>query len=148
MQALQERHVRLMGVLESLGKSLTIFDAINRGEWCGCSKVDPKEEYRIHRDSVIQRFKWSIDLLCKYLTNYLEVTQVTIGINVPGEVVRTACAAKILGEDEAENILAMIKSRNMTSHMYVEEVAELLAAKIPEYHAVMCVVAQRLIIKE
>jgi len=147
MDKLNRKHQQLIQALKTLETTIEIFKFCNQKKGCGCSKIDPAEDYRIHRDSVVQRFEYCIDLFWKYLKKYLEIMQITVGINVPGEVVRTACTAKVLSEDEAENILDMIKSRNMTSHMYVEEVAELLAAKIPTYHAVMSVATQRLVLK-
>lgn len=105
---------------------------------------DPEEEYRIHRDSVVQRFKYSTDLFWKFIKNYLESAHVLSGIKIPSEVIREAYSLRLINEDEAETILEMIKNRNMTSHIYIEEIAERLVQKIPAFYLTMHDVAQRL----
>ena len=107
-------------------------------------KVDYEDEYRTYRDSVVQRFEYTIDLFWKYLKNYLEVAQVVTGLKIPSEVMREAFSLRLLSEEETEKILEMIKSRNMTSHIYIEEIAERLALNIPEYYQLLQKLAERL----
>ncbi|MBD3231471.1 hypothetical protein GF322_02295 [Candidatus Dependentiae bacterium] len=107
--------------------------------------IDYEEEYKIYRDSVIQRFEYSTDLFWKYLKKYLETVHVLTGIKIPSEVVRQAYSLKIISEEEAEKILEMIKNRNMTSHIYVEEIAEQLIHLIPKYYEILDKVAQKLV---
>ena len=38
---------------------------------------------------------------------------------------------------DAELILKMINDRNMSSHIYKEEIADIISAEIPEYYKVM-----------
>jgi len=106
--------------------------------------MDYEEEYRGHRDSTIQRFKYSVDLLWKYLKKYLEDILALRGANGPKPVIKESYAAQIINEEEAEKSLEMITDRNMTSHIYVEEIAEQLVKKIPDYSHLIHVVALRL----
>lgn len=107
-------------------------------------KIDYQDQYRTNRDSVVQRFKYSIDLFWKYLKTYLENADVSMQIKIPSEVIRQAFSIGLINEDEASKILDMIKSRNMTSHIYVEEIAEQLAAAIPGYYGVLETISRRL----
>lgn len=61
--------------------------------------------------------------------------------NSPREVIRTGLRAKLYSEDISKELLQMLDDRNLTSHTYVEELAEFIAGRIPAYsknmHAVM-----------
>jgi len=90
------------------------------------------------RDSLIQRFRGSIELFWKYLKRYEEeVLQLVLEVNAPRSVITAACKAKVISEADAEMLLEMLSGRNLTSHIYKEEVAEQLSAKIPEYYQLM-----------
>lgn len=73
------------------------------------------------RDGVIQRFEFTYELAWKTTKDYLE----SIGIvdkNSPKAVFKEAYGQKLLGHEE--NWLLMLNDRNMTSHVYKEEMAE------------------------
>ncbi|MDD2212853.1 MAG: nucleotidyltransferase substrate binding protein [Clostridia bacterium] len=79
------------------------------------------------RDGVIQRFEFTYELAWKTTKNYLE----SIGIvdkNSPKVVFKEAYEQKLLGHEE--NWLLMLNDRNMTSHVYKEEMAEEIAERI------------------
>lgn len=103
-----------------------------------------EEEYQQCRDSAIQRFEYCVDFFWKFLKKYLETKHVVPDIKVPGEVIRTCYTTGLMSEHEAEQFLEMIKERNKTSHLYLEELAEHLITKIPNYCDLMQKVAQRL----
>lgn len=146
MERLNQRRVQLEQALASLERVLVIFKELGQGRGCCAHAVDREEEYRIHRDSVIQRFEYCIDLLWKYLKLYLAQKDVVLDINVAGEAVRQACVAKIVTESEAEQLLAMIKSRNMTSHIYIEAIAQQLVVDVARYYQVMLTITKRLVL--
>jgi nucleotidyltransferase substrate binding protein (TIGR01987 family) len=130
---LAQKRIQLIQAISTLEKALDNFAFLVNEKISYNPHMDYAEEYRTHRDSVIQRFEYTIDLFWKYLKKYLESVHVLSGIKIPGEVIRTACSLEIIKENEAEQILAMIKSRNITSHIYVEEIAEQIIATIPKY---------------
>lgn len=79
------------------------------------------------RDGVIQRFEFTYELAWKTTRDYLE----SIGIvdkNSPKVVFKEAYEQKLLGHEE--NWLLMLNDRNMTSHVYKEEMAEEIAERI------------------
>lgn len=85
----------------------------------------------IVRDAVIQRFEFTYELAWKTTKEYLEY----IGImdkNSPKAVVKEAYAQKLISNEQ--NWLTMIKDRNMTSHLYKEEMAKEIATRIIDYY--------------
>ena len=86
------------------------------------------------RDSMIQRFEYSIDLLWKYLKSYLyDQLNIVPDIVSPNNIIREAGKARLISEKETEIMLEMIKKRNLTSHIYQEEIAEILSVELPAY---------------
>lgn len=99
-------------------------------------------EYRAHRDSVIKRFELSLDTFLKYLKFFLEETKGVVQ-NSPKPIMRECYRNGIITEDEGNLALAMIDTRNLTSHIYREEIAEQIVHQIPAYYKFM----QRVLIK-
>ena len=98
------------------------------------------KENIILRDAMIQRFEYSTEAFWKYLKAYL-LTEHNLSANSPREVIRTGLNAKLYGEEISKELLQMLDDRNLTSHTYVEELAETIAGRIPAHsknmHAVM-----------
>ncbi|MDA7822598.1 nucleotidyltransferase substrate binding protein [Opitutales bacterium] len=103
------------------------------------SYLEDKENI-ILRDAMIQRFEYSTEAFWKYLKAYL-LTEHNLPANSPREVIRLGLKAKIYSEEISKELLQMLDDRNLTSHTYVEELAESIAGCIPAYsknmHAVM-----------
>lgn len=79
------------------------------------------------RDGVIQRFEFTYELAWKTTKVYLE----SIGIvdkNSPKAVIKEAYAQKLI--ENENNWILMLNDRNMTSHVYKEEMAEEIAERI------------------
>lgn len=133
--------MQALATLERASQTLTIFvqEGVSHNP-----HLDYEEEYRGLRDSAIQRFEYSVDLYWKYLKIYLEKVLALPNINGPKPVIRKSYSSNIMNEQEAEESLKMIDDRNMTSHIYVEEIAEHLTAKIPRYYTLMDKVSRRL----
>lgn len=79
------------------------------------------------RDGVIQRFEFTYELAWKTTKEFLEEVGI-VEVNSPKAVIKEAYAQKLLGDEK--NWLLMINDRNMTSHMYKEEMAEEIAERI------------------
>ena len=69
------------------------------------------------------------------------LTEHNLSANSPREVIRIGLKAKLYSEEISKELLQMLDDRNLTSHTYVEELAESIAGRIPAYsknmHAVM-----------
>ncbi len=97
------------------------------------------------RDSMIQRFEYCTDMLWKLIKVYLEKVQnITLTMNSPKGIIREAVLSRFLSEDEGEECMDMIKKRNETSHIYLEEVAEDIAKVIPKFYQLMHIIVTRI----
>ena len=81
---------------------------------------------------MIQRFEYSTEAFWKYLKAYL-LTEHNLSANSPREVIRTGLKAKLYSEEISKELLQMLDDRNLTSHTYVQELAEFIALRIPDY---------------
>ena len=96
------------------------------------SKYSENQSDVILRDALIQRFEYSTEAYWKYLKAYLQ-TEHNLSANSPREVIRTGLSAKLYSEKTSQELLQMLDDRNLTSHTYVEELAESIAHRIPDY---------------
>ncbi len=96
------------------------------------SKYSENQSDVILRDALIQRFEYSTEAFWKYLKAYLQ-TEHNLSANSPREVIRTGLTAKLYSEETSQELLQMLDDRNLTSHTYVEELAESIANRIPVY---------------
>ena len=90
----------------------------------------------ILRDAMIQRFEYSTEAFWKYLKAYLSIEH-NLSANSPREVIRTGLKVNLYDEAISNELLQMLDDRNLTSHTYVEKLAESIAARIPSYSTVM-----------
>jgi len=77
-----------------------------------------KDEYI--RDSAIQRFEFTFELAWKTIKAHLE--EKGIRVDAPKDAIREAFRIGLIGDDPTW--LEMIKTRNLTSHVYNEAMAE------------------------
>jgi len=147
MEKIKQKYQNLTKALATLDKALTTFNLLKKEGKSYNPHIDFQEEYRTHRDSVIQRFEYSEELFWKYLQIYLKEVLAIIDIHGPKPVIRKSFSLELLNEPEAEKSLEMIKDRNLSSHIYIEAIAEHLASKIPGYYHLMHEVTQKLVPK-
>ena len=97
------------------------------------------------RDSLIQRFEFCVDLFWKYLKKYLENFQQKPSVIIaPTPTIRAACSARLVSEADADEMLEMVKSRNITSHIYQEEMADRISVNVPKYYKLMLKYVEKL----
>jgi nucleotidyltransferase substrate binding protein (TIGR01987 family) len=101
------------------------------------------KENIILRDAMIQRFEYSTEAFWKYLKAFLSIEH-NLPANSPRDVIRTGLNVKLYGEEISKELLQMLDDRNLTSHTYVEELAESIAHRIPDYSKNMSEVMTRL----
>lgn len=84
------------------------------------------------RDGVIQRFEFTYELAWKTTKEYLEDIGITDKTS-PKAVIKEAYAQKLITNES--NWLLMLNDRNLTSHVYKEEMAEEIAERIVNTYA-------------
>lgn len=87
-----------------------------------------KDEYM--RDSAIQRFEFTFELAWKAMKAYLE-SEKGLKVHSPRDAIRAAFQVGLIGEEIAW--IEMIETRNLTSHVYREEMAERVYGCLPRY---------------
>lgn len=94
-------------------------------------------EYSIFvQDASIQRFEYTTEAVWKCLQSYLKEYEGILCAS-PKACFREAKKVKLLDDDAANLALAMIDDRNLISHTYHEEVAEMLYKHLPQYALLM-----------
>ncbi|MCY3830871.1 MAG: nucleotidyltransferase [Rhodospirillaceae bacterium] len=86
----------------------------------------------VERDAAIKRFEFTFEAVWKAAQRYLAVME-QIEAGSPGAVIRTCREVGFGDDDAAEARLQAAKDRNLTSHMYREEVAAAIFSRLPEH---------------
>ena len=144
MGKLEISHKSLLNALDTLEKAIEYFDKIEHKTQEPISFLKYEDLRRAFRDSLIQRFEFSTDLFWKYIKSYLEVSLKLQPLNGPKPVIKSACKANLITEEDTQNILEMIDCRNLTSHIYREEIADQVCLKISKYYQLMRKYAKKL----
>ncbi|MFQ5965793.1 MAG: HI0074 family nucleotidyltransferase substrate-binding subunit [Candidatus Scalinduaceae bacterium] len=90
----------------------------------------------IVRDAAIQRFEYTFEAFWKFIKEYLKTKEGVIS-NSPKSCFREVFTVGMINEDETIKLLEMTDNRNMTSHTYKEEVAQIIYGKLEEYSRLM-----------
>lgn len=91
---------------------------------------------QIVRDATIQRFEYSFEACWKALKRYLEESEGLV-CNSPKSCFRVAFKVGLLDEGKAELALEMSDERNLTSHTYVEAVAQRVYGRAGDFADLM-----------
>jgi nucleotidyltransferase substrate binding protein (TIGR01987 family) len=86
----------------------------------------------LEKEGLIQRFEYTYELAWKCLKDYLVHTGVTLPAVTPLHTVREAFAARLIPDGDVW--IDMIEKRNLTSHVYHEEVAVEVVTAIEEFY--------------
>jgi len=81
------------------------------------------KDYEFFRDSVIQRFEFSVEIMWKTIKRFLEAQEGII-CRSPKSCIRELFSVGLISEKDTVKLLRMIDDRNRTTHTYHEEVAE------------------------
>jgi nucleotidyltransferase substrate binding protein, HI0074 family len=96
-----------------------------------------RESYSVVvRDAAIQRFEYTFEAFWKFLRDYLREAE-GIRCNSPKSCFREALSAGLINEKQAMTCLEMTDDRNLTSHTYIEQLAEQIYGKIKSYCRLM-----------
>ncbi len=90
----------------------------------------------IVRDATIQRFEYTFEVFWKTIREYLREHEGIVR-NSPKSCFREAMNVGLMDEEQTIKCLEMTDDRNLTSHTYIEEVAERIYGKIKEYYSLM-----------
>ena len=94
------------------------------------------DDYSFFRDSAIQRFEFTVEIMRKSIKHYLYEYE---GIECvsPKSCLREFFAVTNLDEKKAKLLMQMIDDRNLSSHTYHEEIAEEIFNNLRNYVDIM-----------
>lgn len=98
----------------------------------------------IVRDAAIQRFEYTFESVWKLVKAYLYEVEGLV-CNSPKSCWRELLAVGLADESEVSQLLAITDDRNLTSHTYVEAVAEAIYEKLPAYWRLLQQVHDRIV---
>lgn len=133
MERLKLRYEIIEKALNAFKKSVDRLETANKNFE---KDSNLEEDYRSARDSAIKRFEISLDTLWKYLKIYLEV-KIGLTQSSPKPIFRECLRVELINEKDTTEALKMIDARNMTSHIYKEEIAEQLSSNLSKYYDLM-----------
>jgi len=107
-----------------------------RKAWDTLNEVLKEDFSSVVRDAAIQRFEYTFETTWKVLKVYLKEREGIIA-NSPKSVFREALSVGILDANHTELALEMTDDRNLTSHTYLEQVAQQIFEKLPAYRDLM-----------
>lgn len=90
----------------------------------------------IVRDAAIQRFEYTFEAMWKLSQKYLKEKEGILAQS-PKSVIRELFPLGIILEAETEILLDMVNKRNMSSHTYLEEIADTIFSKLEQYNQLM-----------
>lgn len=134
MESLEKRHTIVLQTLTTLNDS--IIDLSN-----------PKYAsiYDIVRDSVIKRFEYTFDTFWKFIREYLEekhgIKFTTIS---PKSVWREALNARLIAQEEFDQLINMVDDRNLTSHTYNELLAQEISQRVANYYKLIQTILKKI----
>ena len=100
-------------------------------------KAISQEPYSvIVRDAAIQRFEYTFEAFWKLLRDYLREIE-GIRCNSPKSCFREALSVGLVSEEQTVTCLEMTDDRNLTSHTYIEKLAERIYEKVESYCKLM-----------
>ena len=108
-EKLNRKYKNLEKALKTFKKALVSFSIISKNEDNHNSKFSYQDEYKTYRDSLIQRFEYSIDLFWKYLKIYLETKLLLKDIKIPSNVIRESFANELINASQAEQIKQLLE---------------------------------------
>lgn len=105
---------RLITALKALDRLRNTLEKVNKDQYA----LDFDEM----RDSLIQRFEFSMDTFWKFLNTYLQEVQGIYfeGFPSPRSTFKAALQNGFLTEEEFRKCISMVEDRNRTSHTYNE----------------------------
>ena len=90
----------------------------------------------IERDAAIQRFEYTVEAVWKAAQVFLrEFEGVTIAS--PKGATRASFQTRLIAEDDARIAMQMIDDRNLTVHMYNEDLARQIYSRLATYASLM-----------
>src|SRR3990170_7574748 len=121
---IEERYRIALKSCAALNKALETFSLEEKD-------LDPTHT-TMYYDSIIKRFELVYETFWKYLKEYIYEKHGIEAIS-PRTVFQECLLRKISSTEETKILTSMVESRNLTTHLYNESMAQTTAGRIPIY---------------
>ncbi len=89
------------------------------------------EDYNFYRDSTIQRFEFTFEVMWKAIKAFLE--REGIICRSPRGCIRDLFSTGYISEDLTRRLFRTLEDKNLTVHTYREEIAEEIFSRVGEH---------------
>ncbi len=136
MEELKRKKETLLRCLETVEEGLKILQ----------ENTIPEHEKAL-QDSVIKRFEYTIDNFWKFIKLYMtEKEHIELIVSSPKAILKEALTYNLIKDEEFQLLEQALNSRNLTSHIYHEEISLDILEKVPSYHKCMVSLLSRFIL--
>lgn len=143
MEQLKAKYNKLCSAIDRLQDAILLYEKAEQKQIGVREEMEDLVALGL-RDSMIQRFEYSVDLLWKHLNRYLEVViKRKPELLGPKHIVRMCSTVNLITETESPALIEMLDYRNQISHIYKEELAILVAKNIPNFLVLMQAVLEK-----
>lgn len=132
MEELGIRHKQLLQAYKRLSYMVKTFKELSQNK--NLAFPDQENEYIVHRDALIKRFEFCYDLTWKFFKLLLKLNY-SIDVTSPRKVFQECYQQGIITLQQIEYLLAIIEIRNQTTHVYDEEMAQVMSSQIVESYS-------------
>jgi nucleotidyltransferase substrate binding protein (TIGR01987 family) len=135
LEKLNNKYQNLIRSLGALSRSIELYKSPHPH-----ATLAEEEAYTA---SVIKHFELFFETFWKFFKVYLLER---FGTDVAGSktIVKACLTHKLITEQELAILLAIIDERNVTTHVYDEEMAERICQKIIDYYGIVRPIAERI----
>ena len=130
MEQLKNKYEVVQNTITALELGIQRFHKYNQEDY----------EYEAFRESLIQRFEYTIDTFWKCL----KIQKLMVDVASPRGVFRAAAEAKLINHQELNQLLDATTDRNLSSHAYDEDTAEQVTKRIPHHYLIIKSVFERI----
>jgi len=139
MEMLHKKYNDLMQIHAAFGVSIKRYKK-------AAETHEDLETQKVRRDSTIKRFDLTYVLLWKYLQKYFTITQ-DIMLDSPRKLFQQCLASNITNAQETEQLLQLIKLKNLSARVYDSNLADEVALKVSHYFDVIHAIIMRIVPK-
>lgn len=107
------------------------------------SEILSVEKNTINRDAALKRFEFTFELFWKVIKLYLKEKE-GIDCHSPKGCIREVRLPLDLKEEDIEKCISMVEDRNLSVHIYSEEMADEMYEKLPGYCDAMKLIAEKI----
>ena len=136
MEVAKLKYEQLLRIHNTLAKDIQAHEEVK--------KTYSVDDYNYDRSvsCLVKHFELEYEMLWKYIREYLRIKH-GITQNSPRSVFHECLKQKISTSEETTILLAMVETRNLTTHIYDTKIAQEVTLEIPHYYTLITTLLPR-----